>query len=212
MGRIGILGGTFNPPHIAHLVCAQEARHQLGLDQVLLVPVNVPPHKVAPDDPGPAHRARMCELAARNQSWLTVSTIEIDREGQSYTVDTLRQLHEDAPRDELVLIVGADAAASLPGWRMPEEIAQLATLAVASRGTVHEGDVREALALVDSGPPAPRIAAPVFFDMPRLDISSTDIRRRVATGRPIRYLVPDPVADYIDRHGLYRVTAGIEAG
>jgi nicotinate-nucleotide adenylyltransferase len=205
LGRIGILGGTFNPPHVAHLVCAQEARHQLALERVLLVPVNVPPHKLVPDDPGPAQRARMCELAAAGEDAVDVSTVEIDRPGPSYTVDTLRRLHDSAPDDELVFIVGGDAAAGLPGWRTPEAIMCLATIAIASRGTVHRDDVRAILArLAEGGHP------PVFFDMPRLDVSSSDIRHRVAAGRPIRHLVPDAVADYIRHHDLYRVAVGTE--
>jgi nicotinate-nucleotide adenylyltransferase len=197
--RIGILGGTFNPPHIAHLVCAQEARHQVGLDRVLLVPVNIAPHKDVHHDPGPVHRTRMCELAAGDQEWLAVSTLEIDREGQSFTVDTLAELHRRTPDHDLVFIVGADAAAGVPGWRRPEDVLRLATLAVAGRGTVQEEDVRAVLAQV-----AERGNAPVFFDMPRLEISSTDIRRRIADGRPVRHLVPLAVAQYIDEHGLYR--------
>jgi nicotinate-nucleotide adenylyltransferase len=203
MGRVGILGGTFNPPHLAHLVCAQEARDQLRLDRVLLVPVSIPPHKEAGDDPGPVERARMCALASAEDEWLELCTLEIDRGGRSYTVDTLRELRAGAPDDELVLVLGGDAARSLPDWREPDEILHLASVGVAGRAGVEEAAVTAALTTLSEA--RDRV---VFFEMPRLDISSSDIRRRVASGRPVRHLVPDAVAEYIAQRGLYRVPAG----
>lgn len=193
----GILGGTFNPPHIAHLVCAQEARFQLGLDRVVLMPVSSPPHKEAVGDPGADQRVAMCRHAADLEPWLEVSTLEVDRGGPSYTVDTLRALHASAPGDELIFIVGGDMAQSLPSWREPQAVLELATLAVAEREGVARGDIVQRLAPLGAGD---RIR---FFDMPRLDISSSSIRRRVAAGGPIRHLVPDAVAGHIAEHGLY---------
>src|SRR3954464_10482489 len=108
--RIGILGGTFNPPHIAHLLCAQEAHDQLGLDLVVLMPAAVPPHKESPDDPGAGARVEMCRLAVGDDPRFGVSTLEVERGGASYTVDTLRELHDKAPGDDLTFIVGGDMA------------------------------------------------------------------------------------------------------
>ncbi|HTN24660.1 MAG TPA: nicotinate-nucleotide adenylyltransferase [Solirubrobacteraceae bacterium] len=199
MARIGILGGSFNPPHLAHLVCASEAAAQLHLTRVLLTPVAQPPHKEAERDPGAQERLELCRLAVAGDERLGVCDLEVRRGGPSYTVDTLRALHEHAPEDDLTFIVGGDIALGLPSWREPETVLELATLAVAARDGVVAGDV--AAQLRASFPDAP---PPVFFDMPRLDISSSQIRRRVAENRSIRYLVPEPVAEHIARGRLYR--------
>ena len=199
MRAVGILGGTFNPPHLAHMVCASEARTQLGLDLVLLVPTGVPPHKAMDQEPGPRHRLEMCRLAAGGRrEWLAVSAIEIDRDGPSYTVDTLREIHATFPGDELTFIVGGDMAWSLPSWREPEAILELATVAVAERAGARREEVRARLAGMAG---AHRIT---YIDVPRLDISSSALRRRVREGRPIDYLVADAVADYIEQRRLYQ--------
>lgn len=179
-------------------MCAQEAREQLGLDVVLLMPAAVPPHKEVPEDPGAEVRVELCRLAAAGEEGLEVSVIELERPGPSYTVDTLRDVHARHPEDALTFIVGGDMARSLPTWRSPEEVVGLATFAVAEREGIRRADILEQVA----GLGAPERFR--FFDMPRLDVSSSDIRRRVAAGRPIRHLVPAPVADYIEAHGLYR--------
>jgi nicotinate-nucleotide adenylyltransferase len=199
VARIGILGGTFNPPHLAHLVCASQAAAQLDLAQVLLTPVARPPHKEARDDPGAQERLELCRLAVEGDERLGVCDLEVRRGGSSYTVDTLRALHAQTPEDDLTFIVGGDIALGLPAWHEPEAVLGLATLAVAEReGAPHE-DVAERLRTH-----FPDARAPVFFDMPRLDISSSQIRRRVAEGASIKYLVPDPVAERIARGRLYR--------
>jgi nicotinate-nucleotide adenylyltransferase len=196
--RVGLLGGTFNPPHIAHLICAQEAIAGLGLDRVELVPVHTPPHKEAEDDPGVEHRVAMCALAVAGDPQVEVSRIEADVPGRSYTVDTLNRLHEQRPEDQLTFIVGGDMAHSLPGWREPAAILALAEIGVAGRQDLDEQSIRSSLGgLAGAGD---RVR---FFDMPRIDISSTLIRRRVAAGDPIRHLVPEAVAEYIEREGLY---------
>jgi len=197
MSRVGILGGTFNPPHIAHLVCAQEARAQLGLDLVALVPAREPPHKEIAADPGAEVRLDLCRLAAAGDDGVEVWREELDRPGPSYTVDTLRELSDARPKDDLTLIVGADMARELPSWREPEELVLLARLAVAERADLAREELAAALAPLDAPQPIE------FFDMPRLDVSSTMIRRRVAEGRPIRHLVPDAVAERIASDGLY---------
>ena len=196
MARVGLLGGTFNPPHLAHLVCAQEALVQLELDRVLLVPVGVAPHKTIEADPGVEHRVALCEAAVAGDDRLGVSRADADRDGPSYTVDLLRAL---GGADELTFIVGGDMAHSLPAWRDPDGVLALARIAVAERESVRRADISERLAGLAGA--AERVC---FFDMPRLDISSSLIRRRAAAGCPLRYLVPDAVAAYIEREGLYR--------
>jgi nicotinate-nucleotide adenylyltransferase len=197
--RIGILGGTFNPPHLGHLVCAQEAYLQLELDRVMLMPACIPPHKPVEDEPGPVHRLALCRLAfAGDEERFEVSDVEIRRTGTSYTVDTLQELHSRAPDSKLHLIVGADIAAGLPKWREPERVLSLAGLAVAERPGTERAAVEQALSQL---PGAERAR---FFDMPEIGLSSTMLRNRVRTGKPIRYLTPEPVVSYIDRHNLYK--------
>ncbi len=195
--RIGILGGTFNPPHLGHLICAQEAYSQLGLDVVLLVPARIPPHKEVEEEPGPEHRLELCRRAVDGDERFAVSDLEILREGPSFTVDTLEELHSQTPDSELFLIVGGDVAAGLPRWRDPERVLALARLAVAKRRGTSRSTVLAALGALRGGERA------VFFPMPRIGISSTMVRERTAARTPIRYIVPDAVADYINEHGLY---------
>jgi nicotinate-nucleotide adenylyltransferase len=202
--RLGLLGGTFNPPHLAHLLAAQEAHDQLGLDRVLLIPNANPPHKQVVGDPGPAARLALCRLAIGDDERFEVSELEVAREGPSYTADTLRALHETSPGAELTFIVGGDMATSFPTWHEPAEVVRLARLAVAEREGTPRADILERLATIPGA-----VERVEFFDLPRMDISSSLVRRRVAAGHPIRYLVPDPVAGYIAQHGLYRSPAGI---
>ena len=199
MARVGILGGTFNPPHLGHVVCASEAADQLRLDRVLLTPVARPPHKDADRDPGGAERLELCRLAVAADERLGVCDLEIVRGGASYTVATLRELHEREPEDHLTFILGGDTALGLPSWREPEAVLELATLAVAERDGASREAVAERLRAAFAGR-----ASVEFFDMPRIDISSSEIRRRVAGGRTIRHLVPDPVAERIEQGRLYR--------
>jgi nicotinate-nucleotide adenylyltransferase len=196
--RIGILGGTFNPPHLGHLAIAQEAHAQLGLDKVVLMPVFSPPHKELVDDPGPEARYELCHLAVAKDERFAVSRIELDRGGPSYTVDTLRTIHAGSPGDDLTFIVGGDVAQGLPSWREPDAVLELATIAVAEREGIRRQDIAERVSAL------PGAADLVFFDVPRMDISSSSIRRRVREGRPIRYLVPDDVARVIGARGYYR--------
>jgi nicotinate-nucleotide adenylyltransferase len=202
VAELGILGGTFNPPHVGHLVMVEEAIDQLVLDRVVLMPVAQPPHKEALADPGAEVRLELCELATAGTPRVGVSDLEIARGGPSFTVDTLRALHEHAPEHELTFIVGGDMAYSLPSWREPEAILGLARLAVAERDGLRREDIAQRLEPLHSGD---RVA---FFDMPRIDLSSSAIRERVAAGRPIRYLVPDAVVEAIRSRRLYRQAAG----
>jgi nicotinate-nucleotide adenylyltransferase len=204
--RVGILGGAFNPPHLGHLVCAQEALVQLELDKVVFMPVGQAPHRELEQDPGAEARLELVELAIGDDARFAVSRAEVDRSGPSYTVDTLRELREQAAEDELFLILGGDQAAALADWREPETVLALATMAVVERTNWS----RNAIGIkIGRLPGAERIR---YLDMPIMQISSSAIRRRVADGRPIRYLVPDRVASYIGANGLYGAAAAPEPG
>lgn len=196
--RIGILGGTFNPPHLGHLVCAQEAYLQLGLERVVLIPARIPPHKPVEDEPGIDHRLEMCRLAiAGDERRFDVSDLEVRREGTSYTIDTLQELHANQPESELFLIVGGDVAREFGSWQDPEGVLALATLAVAQRPGTARAAVEQTLRQVVGGERAQ------FFAMPEIGISSTLLRERARDGEPTRYLTPEAVRSYIDRHRLY---------
>jgi nicotinate-nucleotide adenylyltransferase len=203
--RIGIFGGVFNPPHLGHLVCAQEAYVQLGLDVVVWVPVGVPSHRAIADDPGREARYRMCDFATSGDDRFGLSRIELDRPKPSFTVDTLRALAERAPDDERVLIVGGDEAAALGAWREPEEILRLAVVAAVERDGRRREEIAERLRSLEGG------ERMTFFDMPRIDVSSTEVRRRAAERLPIRYLVPDKVANYIGAKSLYGASTPVAA-
>jgi nicotinate-nucleotide adenylyltransferase len=199
--RVGILGGAFNPPHLGHLILAQEALAQLSLGEVLFMPYGEPSHRVLEDDPGAEVRLAMCELTVGGDPRFEVSRIEIDRGGPVYTVDTLRELRGSRVDDELFLILGGDQAASLRSWRGPEEVLALAVVAVAERDEWRRAEIVERLGPLCS---EDRLR---FFDMPRIDISSSMVRLRAHAGRPIRYLVPEKVADYVAAESLYGASA-----
>lgn len=195
--RIGILGGMFNPPHLGHLALARAGATQLKLDRVLLTPVLIPPHKPAKWDPGPEQRLLMCRLAAQDYPFVDVCTLELERPGPSYTVDTLRAIHANQPDAELTLILGADMARTLGSWREPREILKLARLAVAERDDTSRREVLDALAPVAG---AERVA---FLDMAPCDISSSRVRRDLASGEKIEELVGSNVAAHIAANELY---------
>lgn len=191
-------------------MCAQEALVRLELDLVVWVPVGDPPHRSLEADPGAEARLAMCEHALAADERFRLSRVEVDREGKSYTVDTLRALREQSPGDELVLLLGGDQASALASWREPEEVVRLvAGIGVAEREEVRRADVAVAVGAVPGA--ADKLA---FFAMPRIDVSSTLVRRRAAAGEPIRYLVPDEVASCIRAQGLYgaAVTTGGTVG
>jgi nicotinate-nucleotide adenylyltransferase len=195
---IGILGGTFNPPHCGHLALASRAQAELGLERVLLMPAHSAPHKGEEGDPGPERRLEMCRLAVEGEAGLEVCTLEIERGGPSYTVDTLRAIKQSDPEAELTFIVGADMARTLPAWREPRALVELAGLAVAEREDADRGEVLRAL--------APLRARVTFLGMPMLEVSSSQVRERVRHGEPIEDLVAPEVAAYIAEHGLYGAT------
>jgi nicotinate-nucleotide adenylyltransferase len=191
------------------LVCAQEAIVQLGLDTVLWIPAGVPPHREIEQDPGAEARFEMVELTVSGDERFAASRIEIDREGPSYMSETLRQLRSHAPEDELFLLLGGDQASTLDRWHEPEEIFKLATVAVVERTGFRRDAISVKLASLLRGDRRVR-----FFDMPRVDVSSSMIRRRASSGLPIRYLVTDKVANFIGAQSLYgaSVPVPVEAG
>jgi len=187
--RIGIFGGTFDPPHLGHLIAAADAYAALGLDAVLFVPAAVQPLKRDRVRTSARCRLAMVRAAVADDARFEVDDLELRRAGPSYTVDTLEELTARFGRAELFLLVGADVTTELARWHRPERILELATLAVLDRGgeEVHELSA------------APVVRVPVT----RVDISATEIRRRIAAGESIRYLVPDAVREVIRREGLY---------
>lgn len=194
-GRIGLLGGTFDPPHLAHLVFASIARYELELDEVLFVPAGDPYRKVDHPVSPPESRLRMVEEAIAGLSWASVSTIEIDREGPTFTVQTLEHLRSRG--GEWWFLLGADALADLPHWKDPAKIMELARFGLAQRSSVATipETVVEALPGIQE-----RID---LIEMPLLGVSSTDLRQLVRDGRPTEFLLPKKVRVVIDELGLY---------
>jgi nicotinate-nucleotide adenylyltransferase len=196
--RLGIFGSAFNPPHIGHLILVAEAVWRLDLDGVRVVPTGEPYHKETAWDPGRMERFDLAREAFSGEPACEVSQIEIDRPGPSYTVETLRQTAVEKPEDELILLLGADAALGLPAWSAPAEIFELARVAVAPRPGVEREQVEGAVAKAGGG------GRTEFFPMPRTDITATLIRERIAAGEPFGHLVPQRVAERIHERGLYR--------
>lgn len=187
----------FNPPHVGHIELAKAALRGLGLDRVLLTPTSVPPHKPVTWEPGGEQRAQMCRIASRDEPRLEVCTIELERPGPSYTVDTLEAIHANHPDAQLTFILGADMAATLGSWREPRRVLDLARVAVAEReGVSRERVLSELEPLGGAG----RVD---FLSMPTHAVSSSQVRRTLTSGRPIEDLVGQGVAAYIDEHGLY---------
>lgn len=177
---------------------AQEARAQLGLDRVVLMPTGIAPHKRIADDPGAEVRAEMARRAAAGEGdWLEVSDLELGREGPSYAFETLEALAGGPDEPDLYWLMGADAALALESWKRPERVVELARLAIAGREGVARADLDAVLARLGAGERA------VAVEMPTIGISSSELRARVREGRPIRHLVPDAVAELIAERGLY---------
>jgi nicotinate-nucleotide adenylyltransferase len=181
----------------------------MGIELLTLMPAAIAPYKPQAEDPGPHHRLEMSRLLVQGGSGLSVCDLEIERGGPSYTVDSLREIHASHPDTELTFIAGADTASTIAGWREPQALLELAHLAVAARGPSSRERVLDAVSSVPRRPaaPAPRID---FLDMPAVEISSSEVRRRAARGEPLEELVGDAVAGYIARHALYR--AGEDGG
>jgi nicotinate-nucleotide adenylyltransferase len=194
---IGVLGSAFNPPHLGHLALAQEALWQLGLEEVILVPTGDAPHKRIAADPGRELRMAMTRLAAAEDPRCSVSALEVEREGPSYTFETLQLLAEERGDTELVFVMGADAAVDLESWREPERVVELARLAIARRSGVSDAEVNDVLRSLGAE------GRVTMLEMPQFGVSSSAVRERAAAGRPLRFLVPDSVARLIEEKGLY---------
>jgi nicotinate-nucleotide adenylyltransferase len=201
--RIGVIGGTFDPIHIGHLIIAEEARTRLDLSRVVFVPAGQPPHKTVQQISDPERRLEMVQLAVSDHEHFCVSRLDIDREGPCYTVDTIRLLRNVWGADaEIYFLIGADSLADLPKWHQPDRLLRMCHVVAVQRP-----GYKVDLAKIDRLIPG----AAVLIQMlaaPTLDISSTEIRNRVGAARSIRYLVPASVERYIDQHGLYRALPG----
>jgi len=193
--HIALFGGSFNPPHIAHLIVAEVARDQFGFDAVWWIPNATPPHKTNDQLAPASHRLAMTRAAIANHDSFSVCGIEVERPGVSYTVDTVRTLTEQHPDAQFSLLIGSDSLDTFHTWRAPDTIAELIELVVYKRpGGL--GDVA-----------APRFANQArYVAAPMLEVSSTEVRQRCREGRSIRYMVPPPVQAYIHKHRLYGST------
>lgn len=192
--RLGLLGGTFDPPHIGHLFMAYGALEQRVVDRVVFIPARRQPLKTETESAAPEHRLAMARLLAGADPRLSVDAIELERGGLSFTVDTLRAYRAARPADELTLLMGEDTAATLGQWREPAEVGSMARIVVLARATAGTA--------VDL-PPGIRVER---LAARRMDLSATEIRARVRAGLPVRGFVTDDVAAYIAAHGLYRTT------
>lgn len=193
--RIGMFGGTFDPPHLGHLALAEWARVQLGLERVVFVVAGQPPHKRGRQRSSAEHRLALTRRAVRGNPAFVVSTRELLRQGPSYTVDTVREFAEDAPRTQWYLLMGADMFDTFASWVQPHEILRHATLAVALRPGA-KAPRRTPFDAIGKGV--------VWLDNPGLEVSSTQLRARAHAGASLRYVTPDSVARYIEQHRLYR--------
>lgn len=197
--RVGVIGGAFDPIHFGHLTIAEAARDGFALDQVIFMPAGCPPAKSVECEAGAEERYAMAIIATAPNAHFCVERLEIDRPGPSYTIDTLKQLHEGL-KDiaDIFFIAGADAVLGLSAWKDSADLAGFCEFIAATRPGFELHRLQE----LSSGNPA----LPVIhrLEIPALDISATDIRKRVGRGAPIRYQLPDAVADYIHKSGLYR--------
>ena len=198
MAGLGVLGGTFDPPHLGHLVIAQRAFLQLRLTGVLFAPTRQPPHKLTSDITPIEHRLAMVRLAIAAHPEFSISTIDVDRAGPTYTVDTMHLLQKQFPDAELYFIMGMDSLASLLTWHAPKQLIECCRLAVFDRPGFSVD-----LAALEAQLPGLRERT-VLLRAPTVDLAASDLQRRVRAGESIAHLVPDDVAAYIAEHGLYR--------
>jgi len=205
--RLGIMGGTFDPIHYGHLVAAEMARSKFNLDKVLFIPSGTPPHKDRGDITAAGMRFEMIERAIQDNPAFDISTLELERNGPSYTVDTLRILSRTWPEHELYFITGTDALREIFSWREAEEILMMTEFIGAERPGFDASDF-----LLEVEHEHPEIQGRIhYLEVPALAISSTDIRARVKHAQPIRYLLPEPVRHFIEQYGLYAaVGEGLE--
>jgi len=194
---VGVFGSAFNPPHLAHLIFLAEAKWQLGLDDLIVLPTGDPYHKSIDSDPGAEVRFRLAEAAFRGMEGVEVSPIEVRREGPSYTCDTLEEIADPFGKYETHLLMGADAAKGFAGWRSPEQILELVRIGVAMRPGTGREEIESVFESLGAGD---RVE---YFEMPQMDISSSMIRRRIGAKEPFRHLVPTKVAQMIENEDTY---------
>jgi nicotinate-nucleotide adenylyltransferase len=195
--NIGIFGGTFDPPHVGHLVIADQAMTQLKLDEVWFMPAGQPPHKLNNHVSEAEHRVAMTQLAIAGHAGFKLSTFDIDRPGPHYSAIAIEMLEQQHPQHDWCFVMGADSLEDLPRWYEPKRLIAQATLAVAGRPSARPDlhDLEQAI---------PGLSARVrWVEAPLVDLSSTQLRAMVRAGASLRYLVPDPVVEYIHQHRLY---------
>ena len=202
--RLGIFGGTFDPVHFAHLLLAECCREQCRLDRVWFMPTAVPPHKQSDEISAAQHRGEMLALAIAGNAAFEVCRYEIERGGLNYTVETLAHFRQEDPSRELYFLMGGDSLSDLPTWREPARICELATVVVVRRPGMAELNF-DALSSVLTPRQIDTIRGHVV-EMPRVDLSASEMRSRVAAGKSIRYRAPRAVEKYIETHGLYGAT------
>lgn len=193
---IGIMGGTFDPVHYGHLVIAEESRVRFGLDEVVFVPAGQPAHKPEYGDTGKEHRYAMTVIATASNPYFTCSRVEMDREGPSFAIDTVRFFMKDYPGAEVYFITGIDAIIEILTWHEHSKLKDLCRFIAATRPGYVQADIENAL-------PGEYVERIDILEAPGVDISGTEIRRRVSVGQSIRYLVPDDVMAYIMKHNMY---------
>lgn len=186
--KVGILGGTFNPPHLGHLIIAEQVRSTLALDRILFLPTAIPPHQSGKSTLAANHRVNMLQLALQDNDEFVVSTIETDQGGKNYTIDTIKKLQESYPTVDFYFIIGADMVEDLPNWHQVDQLVKMVPLVAVKRPGYS----------LESEFPL------LVVDVPEIAISSSELRQMVAKGQSIRYLVPADVRFYIEQEGLYQ--------
>lgn len=191
--NIGIFGGTFNPPHLGHLIVAEHVRETAGVDKIIFVPSFISPHKQAGEEKDAPARLEMVRLALKDNPQFEVSDIELQRKGTSFTFETVETIHANHPNDSLFFLIGMDNFIDFHSWKFPERIVQHAKLIVMNRPSYRRAST-----------PLPFTESAIFVDVPNIEISSSEIRAAVKAHRSIRYLVPPAVEEYITAHRLYQ--------
>jgi nicotinate-nucleotide adenylyltransferase len=198
--RLGIMGGTFDPVHYGHLVAAEGARYQFQLEKIIFVPTGWPPHKAPEEVSEPRHRLALTRLAINSNPFFAVSAMEIERNGLSYTIDTVRETSNLFPGAQIFFITGADAVLEILNWKNVAELLSICLFIAATRPGYRLGSLKARL----HGFSPSQLERIIVMEVPALAISSTDIRQRIKKGRPIKYLLPEAVENYILEHGLYQ--------
>ncbi len=199
MKQICLMGGTFDPIHYGHLVVAEEVRQKFGIQKVIFIPAARPPHKMDQEISEPHHRVNMTRLATASNRYFEVSTIEIERQGLSYTIDTVQEIKSIYKIETVYFITGADAVLEILNWKEAEKLLNMCTFIAATRPGYNLNNLKETLKSL----PGEIFKKTLPLEVPALSISSSDIRQRVREGRSIKYLLPEPVEQYIKENKIY---------